>query len=575
MGSLHALDISMMFFAVGTLLVLARLFGEVARHLGQPTIVGEIVAGIVLGPTCLGAIFPAVGHAIFPLSGPVANVREGLSVLAAALFLLMAGLEVDLGSVWRQGRAALSVSVAGMAIPFGVGFGSAWLVPRWLGHQPVTPLFGFALFLGTAMSISALPVIARTLRDLDVFQTDLGMLIVASAVLQDLVGWMIFAIVLGTLGGEGRIFSPGATVAFVLIFAVVMIAGVRRVVDGSLPWIHAHTSWPAGVLAFTLSLALLAAGFTEWIGVHAIFGAFLVGVAIGDSRHLRRRTVAVVDDFVSSFFAPLFFAGIGLKLDFVAHFDLGLVLFVLITASACKILGSVLGARAGGLGTRESWAVGFGMNARGAMEIILGLSALEARVIDERLFVALVVMAVLTSLASGSLVKNVLRRHTPCRLVDHLPARAFVPDLGDTTRRAAIERLAAALGAASGLNAKEVFAAAWAREELMPTGLGERVATPHARLPGVTRPAVALGVSSRGIDFDAPDGKPAQLIFLVVTGSGDERGHLEILADIARLFRSATLRQAAVAAPSGTELLALLRSGPALLEDGAEGDNRK
>src|SRR5690606_25864823 len=206
-------------------------------------------------------------------------------------FLLVAGMEVELGRVWRQGKAAISVSFWGVVIPFGVGFGAAWLAPRALGSEADADRLIFALFFATALSISSLPVIARPLLDLNLFRTDIGMVIIASAIVQDLVGWIIFAVILGLMGSAGGHGLPiGATIALTLGFAVVMLTVVRWLVHRALPWIQAHASWPGGVLGFALSIALFGAAFTEWIGVHAIFGTFMAGVAVGDSPHLRERT---------------------------------------------------------------------------------------------------------------------------------------------------------------------------------------------------------------------------------------------------------------------------------------------
>jgi Kef-type K+ transport system membrane component KefB len=163
------------------------------------------------------------------------------------------------------------------------------------------------------------------------------------------------------------------------------------------------------VLGFALSLTLFGAAFTEWIGVHAIFGSFLVGIAIGDSSHLREQIRAVINQFVSFIFAPLFFASIGLKLNYAANFDWLLTLIVVVIACVGKILGCGVAARSSGMAAAEAWAIGFGMNARGAMEIILALLALQYGVISERVFVALVVLALVTSMMSGPMIQRALR----------------------------------------------------------------------------------------------------------------------------------------------------------------------
>ncbi len=551
-----------MFLALGLLLGSARLFGEIARRFNQPAVLGEILAGILLGPTVLGALAPAASAFLFPRSGGGALALDGLMTLAITLFLLVAGLEVDLSSIWRQGKLAINVGVAGIVVPFAVGFGAAWFVPKLMGIEAGADPLLFALFMATALSISALPVIAKTLMDLNLYRSDLGMLVVAAAVFNDLVGWIVFAVILGMLGtGPAQALSIGQTIALTLFFALFMLTVARWLINRALPWIHAHASWPGGVLGFALALALVAAAFTEWIGIHAIFGAFLAGVALGDSRHLRERTRATIEQFVSFIFAPLFFAGIGLKVDFVAQFDLLLVLMVLVIATLGKVLGCGLAGRFSGLGRREAWALGFGMNARGAMEIILGLLALKYGLIGERLFVALVVMALVTSLMSGPLMQRVLHLKKPRRFTDFLSARSFINHLHARTRAEVIAELAKTAAEVAGLEAAEVVDGVMLREEIMATGIGHGLAVPHARLRGLERPVVAVGLSAAGIDFDAPDGRPAQLIFLLLTPVHDDGAHLELLADIATVFKGEEVRNRAGQVSGFTEFLALVRSG--------------
>lgn len=561
MASLSAQEITAFLLSLAILLASARLLGEIAKRLNQPAVLGEILAGILLGPTLLGAVAPATSAFLFPLQGGGALAREGLMVLAITLFLLVAGMEVNLSSVWRQGRLALSVGTAGIVGPFAIGFGMAWWLPQQMGIAAGTDPLIFALFIATALSISALPVIAKTLMDLDLYRSDLGMMVIAAAVFNDLVGWIIFAVILGMLGtGGGHALSVAGTIWMTLGFALFMLTWGRSLLHRVLPWVHAHTSWPGGVLGFALALALVCAAFTEWIGVHAIFGSFLAGVALGDSSHLRQRTRATIAQFVSFIFAPLFFAGIGLKVNFVAHFDLPLVLLVLVIACLGKVVGCGIGGRLAGMPSREAWALGFGLNARGAMEIILGMLALQYGVIDERLFVALVVMALATSLMSGPAMQWLLRLKKPRRFLDFLRPRAFFADLKAGTRDEAIDELSLALAGALGIDPQRVATAVRERERLMATGLGSGLAVPHARLEGLAGPAVGLGISREGIDFDAPDGRPANLVFLLLTPRNDDGSQLEILADIARTFRARHAREQALKAGSFTEFVGLMRS---------------
>ncbi|MEX0700868.1 MAG: cation:proton antiporter [Planctomycetales bacterium] len=563
MESLSHHDVAVMLVSLGALLAVARVLGEIAQWLHQPAVVGEILAGILLGPTVFGALAPEWQGALFPSSGPVALVLGGLTTLAITLFLLVAGMEVDLSTAWKQGTTALKVAVVGMAVPFAIGFAAAWTVPRAMGvHAGADPLI-FSLFFATALSISALPVIAKTLMDLNLYRSDLGMVIVSAAVINDLVGWLVFAIILGMLGpGAGQEARIAVTIVLTLAFAATMLTAGRWLLHRALPYVQAHTRWPGGVLSFALALALFGAACTEWIGIHAIFGAFLVGVAIGDSSHLREQTRMTIDSFVSFFFAPLFFASIGLRVDFATSFDATLVLTILVVACAGKLLGCGLGAAWGGMSRRDAWAVGFGMNARGAMEIILGLLALEAGMIRERLFVALVLMALVTSMLGGPMLQFVLGRRKPRRIGDFLAARRFIPRLESATGREAIRELAAAACAGGSCGAAAAGEAVWEREQTMHTGIGDGIAVPRARLAGLGAPLVAVGMSEAGIDFDAPDGEPAHLVFLVLTPVEDDGAQLEILSEIARLFRDRARLERARRARTLTEFLAALKSEP-------------
>lgn len=552
-------DTVAIFLALCVLLAMARICGEIARKLNQPAVFGELLAGVILGPTVLGRIAPSLMDAVFPSAGSAMLVVKGFVTVSIALFLLVAGMEVDLSSIWRQGKSAIYVSVAGVCVPFALGLLSGGLFPKTFGREAGADHLIFALFLATALSISALPVIARTLMDLRIYRSDLGMLVIAAAVVDDLTGWIIFAVILGMMGSGLHGHSVSFTVTATLLFAAFMLTAGRWLVHRTLPWIQAHTAWPGGVLSFAMAAALGCAALTEWIGVHAVFGAFLAGIAIGDSSHLREQTRTMLHQFVSFIFAPLFFASVGLRLDFVEHFDPLLTASIVAVAFAGKVLGCGYGARLGGIEGREAWAIGFAMNARGAMEIILGLLALEHGVIAQPVFVALVIMALLTSLASGPAMRRLLRLRHPRRLDQFISPRTFIPSLSAGTRREAIRELAAVVGEASGMDSATVDQAAWEREMQSATGLGDHIAVPHARLPGLKSPLVAVGLSKNGVDFDAPDGEPARLIFLLLTPLHDDGAQIELLSDISRKLGQEELRSKAMQANTYTQFLALLR----------------
>lgn len=403
----HA-DIINLLICLGVMLVLGRISGEFFRRLKMPLVVGELVAGIVLGPSVLGHVFPEANRLIFTTSGNLGLVLNGIGTLSVVMLLFVAGMEVELSLIRQQGKTAFKVSLVGLVIPLILGFGAGYLYSGHLGGTNGKDVLVFALFMGTAMAISALPVIARTLMDLNLFKTRIGMIIIAAAMFDDLVGWLLFSVVMGLISTGSDPFNLLYTIGYTILYALLMLTAGRIIINKSLPWAQKNLSWPGGVLAFSLGLAFLGAAFTEKIGIHAIFGAFIAGVAIGDSVHVNEKLREIIHQFVTNIFAPIFFVSIGFRIDFVKSFDVQIVGLVLALAVVCKLLGAGLGAWWGGLNYRQSMAVGFGMNARGAMEIVLGLLALQAGVITPPLFVALVVMAVVTSILAGPMLQYFL-----------------------------------------------------------------------------------------------------------------------------------------------------------------------
>jgi Kef-type K+ transport system membrane component KefB len=409
-GKLSHADVVHLLVQLSIMLLMGRLLAEVARKFKQPAVIGEIIAGLLLGPTILGMINPEWFQTLYPVPSSSATVLSGFVQVAVIMLLFIAGLEVDLHIVWQQGRQAVFTSLLGLVIPFFIGFIFPYYFPNFFGIAEGQERLIFALFMGTAMAITALPVIVRILMDLNIFKSRMGMLVVASAMVDDVVGWLVFSVILSMIGKHGGTMSVFYTVILTFGFVLFMLTIGRGLLNRVLPWVNKKMAWPGGVLSLSLALCFLGAAFTEYIGIHAVFGAFIVGVALGDSEHFSERAKEIVHQFINNIFAPLFFVSIGLRVNFIANFDPLLTLIIIVIAFAGKIIGSGLGTRLGGFTWRESFAAGFGMNARGAMEIILGIVALENGLINEKVFVSLVIMALVTSMSSGPLMKWMLKK---------------------------------------------------------------------------------------------------------------------------------------------------------------------
>lgn len=595
-------EITVFLLSLGVMLGLAKLLGEIARQFGQPSVLGEILAGVLLGPTLLGAVAPDAYHWLFPQFTTSAGEEyhstyiglEMMITLSVVLLLLVAGLEVDLSSIWRQGKATFLVSVTGIIVPFTFGFALGWFLPSWLDHAPNVDKLSFSLFVGIALSITALPVIAKILMDLHMAKSDMGAMILSAAMVNDLIGWIGFALVLalmqtGNVTGGGEVAhviaeavdqsvsqvvgasehtvesvaekpatAVGTTVVLTLVFVAGLLTVGRYLIHRLLPFVQAHFTWPGGVIVFVFVAAMFCAALTEWIGIHSIFGAFMLGIAVGDSAHLTNRTRETIHQFIINIFAPLFFASIGLRLNFIESFDLSMVLIVFVVACAGKLIGCYAGARMAGMVNRESWAVGFGMVGRGAMEIILGQLAFSAGLISENLLVAIIIMALATSMMSGPGLQWLLKQKVARKLSDAISGEAFIPRLRGTDRQSVIGELARAAAPLTPLDARDIHEAVWRRERTLSTGLENGIAVPHARLPGLKKPVVAIGLSDRGVDFNARDGEPAHIICMLLTPDREQTTQLELLEMVARAFATPAARRAARAAQSFTQFKAAL-----------------
>ena len=558
-------DVLVFLLALAALLASARLLGELARALKMPLVVGEMAACILLGPSVLGRVSPRAQGWLFPAGRPESMVG-GYTTIAVILLLVVVGLEVDLGVLRRRGRSALATGVLGVALPMASGVALGLLLPQSDLLDPSRRTI-VALLLGVALSISALPVIAKTLLDLGLFKSDVGLLVMAAAMIDDLVGWLALSLLLGPVRGSAvDLASFARTVVLGAMFAAASLIVGRRFIDGVLRRLARDgTAAPGRVLSLVIVLALLGATATHAIGLHAVFGGFVVGLTLGRSARVNARTRTAIEDFVTNVFAPVFFASIGLRVDFLGAFDARLCILVFVVATVPKLVGCTLGSRIGGgpaggrFGWREAAAVGFGMNARGAMGIIFAAIARDSGLLKDEMFVALVVMALGTSLLSGPAMKWLLYREEPEEDVVTLLRRgAFISELHASTPSESIGELVRALGSLLTGRKRLARDAVLERELVAATGLGDEVAIPHAAVEGLERPLLALGRAPRGIDFDAHDGLPARFVFLLLIPPNAYDEEVRILASIARSTYDARAREELASASGLDEVTRVL-----------------
>jgi len=534
MQKLGSAEIVQLLLAITLMLGFGRAFGELFRKIKQPAVVGEILAGIFLGPTIFGTIFPEIQQFIFPTVGLVTISLDAIVNLSIIFMLLVVGLEIDLAVVIKQGTAALTTGTLGMITPFIFGAAAAYFAPSIFGSQP-DDLLVFSFFIGTALAISALPVIARTLMDLKLFKTKMGMTIMAAAMFNDLMGWIIFSIFLGLVGSSSHGGTVWETIGFTLLFTFIVLIFVRKLFDKSLPYIQSRLSWPGGILAFVMVSSLVGAILTELIGVHSIFGAFIIGVALGDSVHLSEKTKFIVHQFITNIFAPLFFVSIGLKVNFIQSFDPIIILVIIVLGFLGKIIGCGFGAKLSGFNNNESLSIGFAMNSRGVLEIVLSLVAIQSGIISEEIFVAIIILVLSSSVLAGPLMSYFTKDSRKYSFMDLIDSKSII--VSDYEKKEdQIKQLCKVASDRYKLNYDEISSRVIQRENLIPTGIGNFVAIPHAKVK-INKPIVTIGINKKGLDFEAPDHQLSKIIILLLTPEDKNELQLQLLADVANKFR--------------------------------------
>jgi len=330
--------------------------------------------------------------------------------------MFIAGFEVDLKQIRRDGKQAAAISLTGLIFPFAIGFGAAWFFYKDIFSNGASNQLITSLFFGVALSLTALSVITKILMDLDILKTKIGNLILTSAMIDDFLGWILFSIIIQMIGGKDQgSFIP---VLLVIAFAIFMLTIGKWGINKML--FVAQKNLKIGrVITLCICLCFIGAIITEYLGIRGVFGAFLIGIAVGDSEYFSDRHQLVLHQFTVNIMAPLFFASIGLRLNFVANFNLEIVSIIVAIACVAKVVGTIIGSRMSGMNKNESVAVAFGMNARGSQEIVLGLLALQAKIIDEKVFEGLVVMTVITVIISGPIMKYYFLKDQKLTAAEH------------------------------------------------------------------------------------------------------------------------------------------------------------
>lgn len=395
------------------LIAVGRGLGEIMQRIGQPSVIGELLAGILLGPSLFGWIWPEAQQAIFPKTPEQKAMIDGIAQFGILLLLLLTGMETDLKLVRKVGKAAIAISIAGILVPFACGFALGEFLPDALLPNPQQRLVA-SLFMGTALSISSVKIVAVVVREMNFMRRNVGQIIVATAVIDDTIGWIIIAVIF-SLASQGTLDIASVAKAMLGTFAFLAVSFTigRRLVFLLIRWANDNLVSTAAVISVILLLMGVMALITHLIGVHTVLGAFVAGILVGESPILTRQIDERLRGLISSFFMPVFFGLAGLSADLSVLRDPNLLMLtglLVVIASVGKFGGAFVGGTLGRLNTRESLALASGMNARGSTEVIIATIGLSIGVLSQNLFTMIVTMAIVTTMAMPPMLRAALAK---------------------------------------------------------------------------------------------------------------------------------------------------------------------
>jgi Kef-type K+ transport system membrane component KefB/nucleotide-binding universal stress UspA family protein len=495
------------------IILAARSCGWLARRWGQPAVIGEITAGILLGPTVLGRISPGLPEVLFPSAVPL----PALANLGLIFFMFLVGLELDTGLIMREGRRALRISLSGIAAPLllgiviGLPLASVNAGGVFLTEDRPSSAMAFPLFLGAAMCITAFPVLARILVERGLYKTGLGTTALCAAAVDDVFAWILLAAVVG-LTRTGSMAQAGIAFLLTLLFVAFMILVGRWLLRLLAQRYEATGQLTADQVAIVLTGVLLSALTTEWIGIHAIFGAFIFGAVMPKHSRMTQEVIDKIEDFTVIVFLPVFFCVAGLRTNLFALNSLellGWLILILAAAIGGKLLGCGLAARLNGFSVNDSLVLGTLMNTRGLTELVILTIGQSLGVLSDRTFAMMVIMALATTFMATPIINRLIPRKRMVQMLaggEPAPVRMRVlVALGNPVNAPSlVEAGIGLIGSERPAELLLVRLIATARAPEFRTGLQDEESQVNASLEAMralVREAEAAGLSARPVSF--------------------------------------------------------------------------
>lgn len=413
-------------FQVLTILIAVRFCGMLFKKIGQPPVIGEMAAGIVLGPSVLGALMPAFSAFVFPKES-LAHLQL-ISQVGLILFMFVVGMELDLSLIKKKAGAAVIISHASIVFPYGLGVALSYFIYKQMAPAGVH-FYAFALFMGIAMSITAFPVLARVIRERGLTGTKLGTIAITCAAADDITAWCILAFVVAIAKSTsllGTVYVLGATVVYVAVMLAFVKPMLKRL---AAKWLPQRAMQPSAV-GLVFIILLVSAYLCEVIGIHALFGAFMAGIVMPEEWNFRKIMTDKIEDVALVLFLPLFFVFTGLRTEIGLLADAslwGMCALIILVAVAGKFGGSAIAARFTGESWKDSLSIGALMNTRGLMELVVLNIGYDLGILSPQIFTMLVLMALVTTFMTAPLLSLINRLFKNELAEDFVADQDFLP----------------------------------------------------------------------------------------------------------------------------------------------------
>lgn len=530
MEHLKEINIFYLLLQLAIILSLTSYFGQMLKNKKQPTITADILIGIILGPSILGRFFPKVHDFIFPHNEIQLTMLDTVGWLGLLLLLLSTGLEINFSSVWSQKGKAFKISLSDIIIPIVFSFAFIYFLPsKYFGGDNKLIL---SFFISIIMTISALPVAIRALKDMGILKSDLGFLTISALTINDIIGWIIFTLILSIFSlGRLEVFGSVKILLLTLSFTAFALSYGKKIVNKILEKnVKKENESVSSLLTIVIVTGLVFGLITLKIGIHSLFGFFMAGIVAGESKFLSEKARNTIHDFIYSMFASVFFVNIGLKIDFFGNFDIFLVLFITIVGITGRYLGAYVGGYFSKLDKDSRKILAIAHTPGGEMHIVVSLLALEFGLLTQTMFISIVSGAIFSSVITGPWLATVIRN-----IKNSQKIKIFVYNIEEVHTK---ESFIKSLLEKSGNYNLESFEKIMKREEEFSTGLVNGFAVPHGRIENLKNPIIIFGKSKNGIEWDLRDGSLANNVFLILNNTENNKLQLDILKNIARIMKN-------------------------------------